>query len=93
MKEYLSTSPDEMDFYEVIKKDKRSFCIFLLNIIVKKQILVNTFYSIEETIPIYLKIILLTLYLDLIFFSVTLFFSTTDISLYFNISKIFNLSY
>ena len=58
MKEYLSQTPDEMDFYEVLKKDKRSFCVFLINTIVKKQILVNTFYVVEETIPIYLKIIL-----------------------------------
>ena len=87
MKEYLSTSPDEMDFYEVLKKDNRTFCIFLLNIIVKKQIFVYTFYSIEETIPIYLKIILLTLYINLIFFSVVLFFSTKDIKAYFNLNK------
>jgi hypothetical protein len=80
MKQYLSQSPDEMDFFEVLKKDKRPFCIFLINTIVKKQILINTFYIIEETIPIYIKIIFLTLHIDLYFFGVALFYSTLDIS-------------
>jgi hypothetical protein len=67
-------------FFEVLKKDKRPFCIFLINTIVKKQILINTFYIIEETIPIYIKIIFLTLHIDLYFFGVALFYSTLDIS-------------
>ena len=87
MKEYLSQTPDEMDFYEVLKKDKRPFCIFLINTIVKKQILVNTFYIVEETIPIYLKIILLTLYIDLYLFGVALYYSTLDISQYYHLNK------
>ena len=87
MKEYLSQTPDEMDFYEVLKKDKRSFCVFLINTIVKKQILVNTFYVVEETIPIYLKIILLTLYIDLYLFGVALYYSTLDISQYYHLNR------
>jgi hypothetical protein len=87
MKEYLSQAPDEMDFYEVLKKDKRSFCVFLINTIVKKQILVNTFYVVEETIPIYLKIILLTLYIDLYLFGVALYYSTLDISQYYHLNR------
>ena len=67
MKEYLIVSPDEMDFYDVLKKDKRSFWVYLINKIVKKQIIVTTFFVVEETIPKYLKIILLTLYIDLYF--------------------------
>ena len=87
LKNYLSQSPDEMDFYKVLKKDKRSFCVFLVNTIVKKQILVYTFYIIEETIPIYLKIILLTLYIDLYLLGVALYFSTLDISKYYHLNK------
>ena len=87
MKEYLSLSPDEMDFYKVLKKDKRTFCVFLINNIVKKQMIVETFFIVEETIPIYLKIILLTLYLDLYFLGVALFFTPTDISMYYHLNK------
>ena len=87
MKEYLAQTPDEMDFYEVLKKDKRPFCVFLINTIVKKQILVNTFYIVEETIPIYLKIILLTLYIDLYLFGVALYYGVLDISQYYHLNK------
>ena len=87
MKGYLSKSPDEMDFYEVLKKDKRPFCVFLINTIIKKQILVNTFYIVEETIPIYLKIILLTLYIDLYLLGIALYFSTEDISKYYHLNR------
>ena len=87
MKEYLSLSPDEMDFYKVLKKDDRSFWVFYINIIVKKQIIVSTFCITEETVPIYLKIILFTLYLDLYFLGVALFFSAEDITMYYHLQK------
>ena len=84
MKEYLRTSLDDLDFYNVIKKDKRTFWIFLLNRIVKKQMLINTFYIVEETIPKYLKIILFTIYIDLFFFLNTIEYGANDIvSLYY----------
>ena len=54
MKHFLARSRDEMDFYDAINKDKRSFCVFLVNKIVKKQIIIDTFFVKEETVPIYL---------------------------------------
>ena len=86
MKDYLSLSPDELDFYSVLKKDKRTFCEFLINIIVKKQIIVKTFFIVEETIPLNLKIILFTLYLDLHFLVISFILSAEDISMPFHLN-------
>jgi len=80
MKEYLSSSPDNMDFYEVLKKDKRTFSIVLVNLIVKKQKIVNTFLIEEETIPKYLKIIIFILYIDLFMLVTSLFYKSSDIN-------------
>ena len=78
--EYLSPSLDNMDFYDVLKKDKRTFGIFLINLIVKKQIIANTFFIEEETIPKYLKIIVFILYIVLYLLTNSFFFGTSNIT-------------
>ena len=83
MRDYLYTSPDEMSFNNSIKKDKRTFCTLLLNRIVKKQIIAYTFFMIDETIPIYLKIISMTLYIDIFFLSIAILYFPSEISLKF----------
>ena len=83
MRDYLYTSPDEMSFNNSIKKDKRTFCTMLLNRIVKKQIIAYTFFMIDETIPIYLKIISMTLYIDIFFLSIAILYFPPEISLKF----------
>lgn len=83
MRDYLYTSPDQMSFNNSIKKDKRSFCILLLNRIVKKQIIAYTFFIIDETIPIYLKVISMTLYIDVFFLSIAALYTPNEISLKF----------
>ena len=83
MRDYLYTSPDEMSFNNSIKKDKRTFCTMLLNRIVKKQIIAYTFFMIDETIPIYLKIISMTLYIDIFFLSIAILYFPSEISLKF----------
>lgn len=80
MKEYLSSSPDNMDFYDVLKKDKRTFSMVLVNLIVKKQKIVNTFFIEEETIPKYLKIIVFILYIDLFLLLTSIFYGPSDIN-------------
>ena len=37
LREYLTKSPDDLTFYKALKKDKRSFFMFLINMIVKKK--------------------------------------------------------
>lgn len=86
MKKYLSTSPDEMDFYSALIKDKSSFCAFLLNKIVKKQIIVNTFFIKDESVPIYLKLILFTLYIDLYFLGNAMIYSQEEIRMLYHLA-------
>ena len=86
MKKYLSTSPDEMDFHNALIKDKSSFCVFLLNKIVKKQIIINTFFIKDETIPIYLKLFLFTLYIDLYFLGNAMIYSQEEIRMLYHLN-------
>ena len=79
IREYLAKSPDELDFYKALRRDHRSFCIFLINMIIKKNIIVNTFVKAEETKPIYLKIILFILFIEIYFLSNTFIILTSDI--------------
>ena len=79
-KQYLSPSLDNMDFHSALKKDKRTFGIFLINLIVKKQIIANTFFLEEETIPKYLKIIIFILYIVLYLLTNSIFLDTSYIN-------------
>ncbi len=79
-KQYLSPSLDNMDFHSALKKDKRTFGIFLINLIVKKQIIANTFFLEEETIPKYLKIIIFILYIVLYLLTNSIFLFTSYIN-------------
>ena len=87
MKEYLSKSPDDLNFYKVLKIDKRTFCVYLINLIIKKNIIVQTFIAIEETKPFLLKIIFFTLHIDFYFFITTLMFSADDINYFYDNKK------
>lgn len=87
MKHFLARSRDEMDFYDALNKDKRSFCVFLVNKIVKKQIIIDTFFIKEETVPIYLKIILLTLYIDLYLFGNAVLYTPQDVRMLYHLDK------
>ena len=86
MKNYLILLPEEMDYYESLEKDKRPFCTMLLDLIVKKNIIVNTFFISEETEPIYIKIIELNCFLLIIFVSVSLLFFNDNIAMLYDTS-------
>ena len=77
--EYLSKSPDDLDFYKALRRDKRSFWIFIINMIIKKNIIVQTFVKVEETKPFFLKIIQFIMYIKLYFFSNTFLLLVSDI--------------
>ena len=79
LREYLTKSPDDLTFYKALKKDKRSFFMFLINMIVKKNLIVQTFFMVEESKPIFLKIILFTFHMNLLFFLNTIFLFASDI--------------
>ena len=80
LREYLSKSPDDLTFYKALKKDKRPFFIFLINMIIKKNLIIQTFFMFEETKPFFLKIILFLFNIVLFFFLNTFLFTTSDIN-------------
>ena len=80
LKEYLTKSPDDLTFYKALKKDKRPFFIFLINMIIKKNLIIQTFVMVEETKPFFLKIILFTFNIVLFFFLNTILFTTSNIN-------------
>ena len=47
-REYLETSPDDMEFDDAIKKDERSFCKYFAENLKENQIIANTFYATEQ---------------------------------------------
>ena len=88
LREYLTKSPDDLTFYKALKKDKRTFLMFFINILVKKNLIVQTFVMVEETKPIFLKIILFTFHINLLVSLNTIFLFATDIY-FLNIEKSF----
>ena len=59
--EYLQTEFDDMDFDDILEKDKRKFCLYLKEKIASNQIIINTFCNEEPFKPISIKILLLVL--------------------------------
>ena len=78
--EYLNTSIEQLDFEDIIQKDKRSFFDYLCDSIIDRQIIVNTFYAREPLRPLTIKIILLDINLILYFVINGLFYSEDYIS-------------
>ena len=80
MEEYLNTDPDDMDFDDSIKNDKRSFCQFFVDKLKRNQIMLNTFYAEDPIKPRYIKILLFILDICLYLFINGLFFNENYIS-------------
>ena len=87
MKKYLILSPEEMDYYEALEKDKRTFLNMTFNLIVEKNIIVHTFLSSEETEPIYIRIIIFVFFLLNIAVSFCLYISKDISNLYYTSIK------
>ena len=80
MKKYLKTDIDDMNYEDAIKSDKRKFCQLFSDNLKTNQIILNTFYYKEPLKPIYIKIILFILNLDLYLFVNALFINEDYIS-------------
>ena len=67
MKEYLSYTFDENDFYDVLDKDKRTFIAYFCEKFKNNQIFINTFFIKEKFRPRSLKILVLIMTIELYF--------------------------
>ena len=85
--EYLEMELENMDYYEAIKKDKRTFCSILGENITSNQMIINTFCMDEPLKPKPIKILLLTLQIDLYLFVNGLFFDEEYISKIFHLEE------
>ena len=80
IKEYLETSPDEMEYDDAIKKDKRTLCEYYSENLKEKQIILNTFIAEDPIKSRGIKIILFNLNFVLYFVINGLFISEDYIS-------------
>ena len=78
--EYLATPPEEMDYDDAIKLDKRSFCEFFSDNLNGRVLFVSTFCEPEPLKPITLKVMVLILSLVFYFFINGFFFNEDYIS-------------
>ena len=79
-KDYLSTSPDEMEYDDAIKRDKRGFCEFFCDCLKEKQSIAYTFCASDPINTRMIKFILFSLNIVLYFVVNGLFFSEAFIS-------------
>ena len=79
-KEYLATSPDEMEFDDAIKRDKRKFCEYFCDVLQEKQSFAYTFIASDPINTRMIKFILFSLNIALYFVVNGLFFSESFIS-------------
>ena len=86
-KEYLETSPDEMEFDDAIKRDKRGFCRYFLDNLEQNQNLAYTFIASNRINTRMIKFILFLLNIALYFVVCGLFFSEAYISELYHINE------
>ena len=87
MEEYLLTDLDDLDYDDAIKKDKREFCEYFCKKLKSKQIIFNTFISVDPLRPRAIKIMLFILDIDLYFFVNALFFNEEYVSKVFHLKE------
>ena len=87
IQEYLSTEIDDMDYNEVIKKDKRTFKEYYFEKLKSNQIIFNIILENEPLKPKTMKMILFILNIILYFFINGLFFNEDYISEVFHSNK------
>ena len=80
VKEYLETSPDEMEYDDAIKKDKRTFCEYFGENLKENQIIPNTFIAEDPIKSRGIKLIVFNMNLVLYFVINGLFISEDYIS-------------
>ena len=80
IQEFLNPDFDENDFDDAINKDRRTFLQFFTEKSFKNQIFIKTFYIKHIFKPLFLKIMLLILFIELYFVISALFYSESYLS-------------
>ena len=75
MKEYIKTNPNDMDYDNAIRRDQRTFCIYLVENIKTDLLMFNIFCNHEKLNPWPIKLLLFILNIELYFFVNGLFFT------------------
>ena len=65
--EYLKSDYDDMEFEDMLKKDKRTFCEYYWERFKETQIIMDTFFNPEYLKPMTIKIIIFLLNIILYF--------------------------
>ena len=85
--EFLKTDPEDMDYDDAIRRDKRTFCSYYFDKIQTEQMILNTFCNKEYLKPMSIKIILLALQVELYFFINGLFYNEEYVTKKFELEK------
>ena len=75
MEEYISTDPNDMDYDNAIRRDKRSFCVYFIDNLKIDLLILNIFCNYEKLNPWPIKFLLFILNVNLYFFVNGLFFT------------------
>ena len=84
---YFSKSPDEMEFDDAIRLDKRKLCEYFFDNLKNNQIIINIFWSYDPFKPRSIKIIIFILNIQLYFVVNALFINDDYISEIYHLNK------
>ena len=87
IEEYLNTDPDDFDYDEALRRDNRKFGQYYLDRIQSNQILINTFYYKEYLKPFPIKLMLLSLQMELYLFINGLFYNEEYVKKIFDLEE------
>ena len=87
MEEYIKTDPNDMDYDDAIRRDKRTFCVYFRDKLKGDFFILNVFCLYEPLNPRPIKLLLFIMNVDLNFFVNGLFFTEDYLEELFNIQK------
>ena len=82
--EYMATSPEDMEFDDAVKKDKRKYCEHMRENLIEDQLITDAFVEEDPLKPRSIKIMIFILHLILYFVVNGLFFSESVVSELYN---------
>ena len=87
IKNYLATAMEELDYDEMLIREKRSFCKIFLDKLVTSQMIINLFYSKVWIIPKSIKVIFIIVMIDLYLVVNAIFYNEAYISELYYLNK------